>query len=108
MFLVCQVLREHIKSLYDYEYVDPELYEVCLARRPWDGKFDTDMERLPEGLEGWNRQLLDRNFNDFGAVDAETRGNYMRNRITVIKTLWDISTNLRARRMMDILNICKS
>ena len=97
LFLIGHLLRLYIWSLYGK--VDTEEYALCLIRSV-DGRPAPTC--VPEG-KNWNRQLLDRNFNSLVAADTITRGRYMLNRIVTIKTFWDISTNLRARRMKDIL-----
>lgn len=99
-FLVRHLLRLHIRRLFGE--IDTSKYAMCLIRKA-DGS--PDPTRLPKGKKEWNRQLLDRNFNGLVAADPLTRGQYMLDRIVIIKTLWDISTNLRARRMCDILKI---
>ena len=99
-FLIRHLLRLHIRRL--FAKVDTRTYAMCLPRT-MDGT--PDPTSLPKGKEQWNRQLLDRNFNGLVAADPKTRGKYMLDRIVIIKTLWDISTNLRARRMRDILKI---
>lgn len=98
-FLIRHLLRLHISRLFGK--IDTTRYAVCLVRR-MDGLPDPTC--LPKGKE-WHRQLLDRNFNGLVAADPVTRGKYMLDRVVIMKTLWDISTNLRARRMREVLRV---
>ncbi len=98
LFLVRHLLRQHIYNLFGE--IDTKKYTACLVRRV-DGH--PDPLGAPEGKH-WNKQCLDRTFNGLVAADPWTRGQFMRERIVLLKSLWDISTNLRARRMLDILN----
>lgn len=97
LYLICRLLEKHLSSL--YTKIKTENSMVYL-RRKTNG--NPDALALEEG-KMWNLRLLDRNFNGIVAADPWTRRKSMRNRITIIKTLWDISTNFRARRMKDML-----
>lgn len=99
LYLVRQLLRQHIFNLFGN--IDTQKYTACLVRGI-DGR--PDPEAAPKG-KNWNKQCLDKPFNGLVAADPFTRGQYMRERIVLIKSLWDISTNLRARRMLDILKV---
>jgi hypothetical protein len=101
LYLICRLLREHISNLYGK--IDTKNSMVYLCRKT-NGK--PDALALQEGKR-WNLRLLDRNFNGIVAADPWTRRKSMRDRIAIIKTLWDISTNLRARRMNDMLSAAK-
>ena len=101
-FLIRCLLREHITGLYGVETVNIRQKEMCLTRNPEDGA--PSLKNRGQGKQ-LHTQLLDRNFNDLFTVDPKVRSRYMQNRIIVIKTLWDVSTNLRARRMRDILTM---
>ena len=101
-FLIRQLLKIHIESLYGEDSMCADK-QVCLSRDP-----QTAMPRYDKtdrGARGWNRQLLDRNFNGLVSADLETRRQYMRNRVVVLKTFWDISTNFRARRLNELMEI---
>jgi len=98
LFLVRHLLRLHITNLFGN--VDTSNYTCCLTRGLDGHPTPNDP---PQGKK-WNRQLLDRTYNGLVAADPETRSRHMRERIVILKTFWDISTNLRARRMLDILN----
>jgi hypothetical protein len=99
LFLVRNLLRQHIFNLFGE--VDTKKYTLSLIR---DIDGHPDPEGAPEG-KNWNRQCLDRTFNGLVAADPDTRANYMRERIVLLKSFWDISTNLRSRRMLDILKM---
>ena len=98
-FLMRHLLRAHISEIYGEKKVDPTNCEVTLLR-DLNGK----PIEPPDGrkLHTW---LLDRTLNDILSIVPESRQKSMQNRVTVIKTLWDISTNLRARRMKDMLDL---
>jgi hypothetical protein len=99
-FLIRHVIKEHIRGFFGEGVIDPTKHVLFVPR---DSKGEPVRINLPEGKK-LHEQLLDRRLNDVVSVSPETRKKFMRNRITVIKTLWDISTNLRARRMKDLLN----
>jgi hypothetical protein len=104
-FLLKQLLKEHIKGILGPATVNTKTQRVLLDRRPGDGWPDFDRERLPQGKIGWHAQMIDRNSNRLFTVGPAAREQYMISRIAVIKTLWDISTNFRARRMKDMLEL---
>jgi len=99
-FVIRHLLRIHIERLYGKAVLDPKKW-ILLPRNPRSGERiapdDTDKSRQ------YNRQLVDRNMNGVLWTDLEGRTEYMRSRVMVIKTLWDISTNLRARRLKELL-----
>jgi hypothetical protein len=99
-FLIRSLLRFHIQKIYNEMDTNKAIF---LIRDLTTGK--PNLSKLPEDLMGWNKQILDRNFNGFFSVDSLTRRKHLLNRITVIKTLWDVSTTHRARRMKEILKI---
>jgi hypothetical protein len=74
--------------------------EVCLRRDCTSGKPVWD--GLGEGRK-WHSTLVDRNFNGLFSPEPKARARYMLARIVFIKTLWDISANLRARRFKEIM-----
>lgn len=97
LFLVRHLLKFHVTNL--FANIDTKNYTCCLIR-------GIDGRANPEGTQEekkLNRQLLDRVFNGLVAADPVIRGRYMLERVVIIKSLWDISTNFRARRMLDIL-----
>jgi hypothetical protein len=101
-FLIRHVLRQHIKDLYGERTIDPKKHVVYLARDLNGEPIQTNLQRGKE----IHRQLIDSYLNDIVSVDPDTRKKLMRNRVTVIKTIWDISTNLRARRLKDLFEMC--
>jgi hypothetical protein len=112
--LVRLLLREHITSLFGPPKatdsrpgrrdmgIDTTTTQVCLIRRADSG--EPCPEALPNGMK-WHTQLIDRNCNGLFSVDPSVRTNYMKQRIAIIKTLWDVSTSLRARRLDRILQM---
>lgn len=103
-FLIRALLKEHVRGILGTDVVDPSSVQVCLLRNAEDGR---PLLTRPNGSKPWHTQLIDRNSNGFFAVDPVARRQYMRSRVTAIKTLWDVSTNLRARRMGDMLSKLK-
>jgi len=99
-FLIGHVLGMHIAEIYGNADVSKE---VVLLERELNGK--PILNRL-FGKEKFGKYLIDRNYNDLFVVDPQARAQYMRSRIAVIKTLWDVSTNFRARRTKDMLTAC--
>ena len=93
MLLITQLLRNYLGLLIGD--VNTKEYDMYLQRGT-NGKPD------PRGKK-YYRRALDRNFNGIVAVDPEVRKQSLRSRIVIIKTLWDISTTFRARRMKSIL-----
>jgi len=98
LYLVSRLLKKYISNL--YANIDTEKFRVYLGRKT---NGSPDALAFEEGKKNWNIRLLDRNFNGIVAADPWTRRKSMRNRIAIIKTLWDISTNFRARRLKDML-----
>jgi len=100
LFVVSRLLREHIFSTFG----DDELFslgkEVHLPRNDNGEVCFPEDGRSPES---WNKLLLDRVQHRLFSFDLDYRGRNLMERITVIKTFWDISTNLRARRFEQIL-----
>jgi hypothetical protein len=99
LFIVSTLLREYISVL--YADIDTASGVVYLPRGT-NGKPDAEC-LWPS--EGWNCAVLDRNFNGIVCASPQKRKESMQIRIAIIKTLWDISTTLRARRMKDMLSI---
>jgi len=98
LFVVRHLLRSHITNLFGQ--IDTRKCACCLVR---DADGQPDPQATLQTKTTYNRQLLDRFFNGLVAVDPSTRSRYMRERIVIMKSFWDISTNLRARRLLDIL-----
>ena len=100
LYLISRLLKKYISNL--YPNIDTDEFRVYLGRgtngNPDAFAFEGGKKKK------WNNRLLDRNFNGIVAADPWTRRKSMRNRIAVIKTLWDVSTNLRARRFKDMLS----
>jgi len=90
--------------------VNTKKKEVLLFRRPYDGSPNIEYYKnaFNENNMDWHSQLLDRRYNGFISVEPKIRSEYLRKRIVFIKTLWDISTNFRARRMKEILEMCEN
>ena len=102
-YLIRRLLNKYIVGLYSKIEIDE--FNVCLGRDPDKGFPDFDLRKSRLGSTGkWHSQLIDRNLSGLFSADPEARGDYIRKRITFIKTLWDISSNLRGRRMMEILS----
>jgi len=100
-FVIRHLLREHISRV--FKGINAAKSEVCLHRLPESGQPNFNRGELLKGMTKWHTQLVDRNASVLFAVDPQTRDDYMRRRIVIIKTFWDISTNLRARRMKNFL-----
>ena len=98
LFVMCNLLSLHISRLFGGE-IDTQKAMLFLPRRT-NGSPDLDL--LP-GKTKWNCRVLDRNFNGIVAAEPSIRSESMRERTVIIKTLWDISTTLRARRLKRIL-----
>lgn len=104
-YLIQNVLSEYLETLFGPEAVDTKK-DVLLRRNPKDKRpeFDYYTQKINGGeTSSWNPLLLDRYYNGLFSFDPQRRMKYMQDRIVLIKTLWDISTTLRARRMNDIL-----
>lgn len=100
LFIVCTLLNAQIESLYS----DLNTKDDVAAYLPRKTNSKPDPQRLGPD-DDWNRAFLDRNFNGIVAADPEKRRKSMLNRIAVIKSFWDISTSLRARRLKDMLDL---
>ncbi len=112
--LVRLLLREHITSLVGAPQeatsggaakgpgIDTATTQVCLIRRASTG--EPFPEALPKNMK-WHTQLIDRNCNGLFAVEPSVRSDYMRQRIAVIKTLWDVGTSFQARRLVRVLQM---
>lgn len=100
LFLICTLLRLHIDRLFGEDDAESKL--LYLPRRT-NGQ--PDENGLPKNKE-WSHRVLDRNFNGIAAAEPEVRRKSVRDRIVIIKMLWDISTDLRARRLNAILRAC--
>ena len=100
-FLIRHLLSEQIKTI--YSGIDTENGYTCLLRKPNGYPIDN--------ISKWsvmpNEQILDYSLNTFLAIEPDVRKKSMLNRIAIMKTLWDISTNIRARRMHNILKLCE-
>ena len=120
--VIAKVMRLHVCDLYGEHVLKTDL-TVHLPRSTTDGKFvdnfcDEELIKSRPGNdipdeEPISRQFIDRSFNGFLSADLALRRDQMRKRIMVIKTLWDVSTSLRAQRMNRILesawpNVLKS
>ncbi|GEM_PF-4605961 len=98
LYFVNQLYRHYDEWLYDSESFDPEK-ALWIVRDLNTGKWTR------EGITtGVNPQMLDRTFNGFVSADFSRRADYMSSRICHIKSVWGISTSLRARRFLDLLN----
>jgi hypothetical protein len=95
MFIVSNLLRKHIETLYG------DMNSVVYLHRKINGKPNFANIKQNEKLD---YKLLDRHFNGIVLVELGAREKSMQNLIAIIKTLWDISATLRARRLKDILS----
>jgi hypothetical protein len=100
-FLITNLLKTHITKIYNEEGINAGEHLTLL--RDLDG----DPIKPPNGgkLHTW---LLDRTLNGVVSAVPKSRGEFIQKIATVIKTFWDISTNLRARRMEDLLELYKA
>jgi len=103
LFLITRVLRAHLAFSYGPGAVDLEK-ELTLVRDPGTGKVLEKYEPdFGQTCNGFNRWLLDRSYNGFVSADLVARRERMQRRVVVLKTLWDVSANLRARRLKKLL-----
>ena len=99
LWLVCETMREYIRQRQDiwdttkaiHLKRDHQTGEVCYRQNAND-KF-----------KGWNKWQLDRGLGCYFSPDPDARRERLRMHIVILKTMWDISTNLRARRLTRIL-----
>ena len=102
LFIIRQILRIHLTNLYGENTIKTDL-GVCLCRDPKTGR--PDPNDLSINRVKWNNQLIDKSYNGQIFIDNDRKSNDMRNRIMMIKTFWDISTNYRARQFKHLLEI---
>ncbi len=96
--LVGRLLHEHVCDMYSLENIGGDS-DVHLPRNEAGL---VDLEELKKRSPR-SRLLLDRIFNGYITADMELRREHLRKRVMVIKTLWDVSTTFRARRMNSII-----
>jgi len=101
-FLVRRLLRLHIEKMCGGDGMDSAKLSHVF-RDPAGGLPSRPAGKTPFGASGWNTCLLDRSQNGLVSGDLRRRRESLLRRVTVIKTLWDVSTNLRARRLKRIL-----
>lgn len=99
LYLVCEIIYQHLHHLYGSFDTTKGIH---LYRRPKDGRVDYQAPR-DDGTKGWNDFQIDRGLGTMFCAHPGRRRGRLLQQIVVIKTLWDVSTNLRARRAWDIL-----
>ena len=89
-YIVRQLLKIHIRETY----------------KDFDKESEVLFSRLKPDLLKKNKiskQVLVRSLNGLGSADFEKRGQYMLNRITVLKSLWDISMAIQGKTFKDMI-----
>ena len=87
IFLVCRLLKFHIHEIFGkIDYNKSVVYIRDLK------KYDS------------NSHLIDRFEGGLFSADIDFRSKYLKNRISIIKTFWDLSTNIRGRTFKNILD----
>lgn len=102
-FLIRHLLRIHITRLYGKDSISPKELVVCFTRKDDGGPYKPNCNDLKAKKKKLHTQMLDRTLNGLVCAVPKVREQHIRSRVAVIKTLWDISTNLRARRLKSIL-----
>ena len=87
-FVVRHMLRFHLHSLYGAMDNKKEIYYL----------------RNVKPKKEVNEQLIDRFDSGLFSVSFKSRADYMRDRIVVMKTFWDLSTNIRGRVLRRIID----
>ncbi len=88
IFVVCNMLRIHINEIYGKMDIDKQ---VCYFR---NNKSDKEA----------NYQLVDKFEGGLFSTNFKQRQKYLQNRISVIKTFWDLSTNINGRTFNQFLD----
>lgn len=100
--LVCQLIRQYVK--YCYGSLNP-VHGLHLYRDSNNGMVDL-MHEPANGAVGWNDFQLDSSHGELYCVDPRQRRARLQREIVILKTLWDISTFLRAERLFKIILDC--
>ena len=99
-----QKMREKRRHL-DATFVMSQLLQINTHKL--FGAYDLSKEccYLPNYItpEGTNKRLLDRQISGVVCLDFEERKDYLRGRLHVLTTLWDLSTAIRARTFSSLI-----
>ena len=111
-YLACKMLNIYLDKMFGEKNMKNNR-AVYLKRKTQTGI--PDSRNLPKktiisrneieeiDLKGWNKLIADRNFNGLFTTDLKKRRELMLDRIVIIKTFWDISTAMRARRFKHLM-----
>ena len=95
VFITAEFLRVYVERCYEQCDV-PDAFHVQRTR---DGRVD-----LSIGQDTDAKFFFDRVFGGLFAVDPAARRQRLRWQIAVLKNLWDLSTNVRARRLTEVID----
>jgi len=105
--VVGAVFRQHMGTILADNLGQEDLFprpDIAFSlRSPTSGEFDSASPLWESGAVA--SHLVDRVYGGFLSADLAVRGQYMRSRICLVKTLWDLSCVFRARRLATILDM---
>jgi hypothetical protein len=101
LFLVCGMVRIYLELFYaGIDTAKP----VHVPRDVSTGEARFEMLKDQQPMESMpNALLLDRPLGGWFSADPTTRGARLTRQIVVLKSLWDMSTHLRGRRLEELL-----
>ncbi len=99
-YIVRRLLFGHLKSVYSKEMLDRKNSEIFIPRNPKTGDIEF------KSGDRYSKLLLDKRKNAFFVADTQETGNVILRKVVMTKTFWEISNNLRSRRLIQILKEC--
>lgn len=93
LLLICSILHHYLKKLDDTNDC-----EIHLCREPV-----TNEVIYPKREKPWFEFQIDRGLPAMFCAVPQARRRRLRSQIAILKTFWDISSNLRMRRLRDII-----
>lgn len=99
-YIVRRLLFSHLKSVYSKKMLDRKNSDIFIPRKSNTG----DIE-FKSGVP-YSKLLLDKRKNAFFVADTQETGSVILRKVVMTKTFWEISNNLRSRRLIQILKEC--
>jgi hypothetical protein len=97
--LLCEVMHQYMAYRHEQWNLRRRIH---LYRDPVTGM--VDYNHREKGLpSAWNTWQIDRGLNSLFSPDPKSRRDRLRRQIVILKTCWDMASNLKARRLRDMI-----
>jgi hypothetical protein len=97
---ICLILREYISGI---RCLNKREHRIHLMRNPSDGSISFDVHTTPNGPIPWWEYQADKGAPALFCFVPRARSKRIKKQISLIKSFWDVSSELRARRFLEML-----